>query len=303
MNNYPTTLTITSMEIAGILGCDHEQILTDICRAIQDMAATRPYTTYRGGQEPEPFYGKNPVEMHFIESVYWTSQNTKLLCYELTRLGCQLLAMRMPVQTCVHFVSAYTERFQELERQHLAAQAKVVYPQPVEEEDEGSDGEAPAAAKAPTLEAKPAPKPEEPTQNHQQTAQLNESAPDPSSSEPRERLRLMYQFQEDTAVRVDTVEDRLQELEENAPIDPGDYNFIGQRVTQRVLEAVRTYGDGERQRRLLYRDLNGGIKAITGVGARSQLRRQHYQSVMDYIGSWEPSSATKTLLLEMRDAS
>lgn len=48
---------------------------------------------------------------------------------------------------------------------------------------------------------------------------------------------------------------------------------------------------------MLFKDINSGVKKVTGVGARTQLRAKHYEKVMDFINSWEPSSVTK---FEMR---
>lgn len=53
------------------------------------------------------------------------------------------------------------------------------------------------------------------------------------------------------------------------------------------------------QRSKLYKDINSGIKQITGVGSRSQLREKHYETVIEYINDWEPSTATKTVVRQM----
>lgn len=48
-----------------------------------------------------------------------------------------------------------------------------------------------------------------------------------------------------------------------------------------------------------YKDINGGVKKITGVGARSQLRTKHYDQVIEYINDWEPSTATKSIVRQL----
>lgn len=58
---------------------------------------------------------------------------------------------------------------------------------------------------------------------------------------PRDQLKLMYAFQEDTAERVDKIEDELEDLKENQPISTGDYNFITSRIHQRVREVAKSY--------------------------------------------------------------
>ena len=55
----------------------------------------------------------------------------------------------------------------------------------------------------------------------------------------------------------------------------------------------------QKQRGELYKDINGGIKKVTGVGSRTQLRDKHYQTVVDFINDWEPSTATKTIVRQI----
>lgn len=117
---------------------------------------------------------------------------------------------------------------------------------------------------------------------------------------PRDQLKLMFSFQEETAERVDKIEDELEDLKENQPISTGDYNFITSRIHQRVREVAKSYDvKNQKQRAELYKDINGGVKKITGVGARSQLRTKHYDLVIEYINDWEPSTATKSIVRQL----
>ena len=116
-------------------------------------------------------------------------------------------------------------------------------------------------------------------------------------SDPMEVLKLMFQATEEIQADVQGVKGRVIELEENQSIKPGDYGYISRRIHQRVAEVARGYGKiTQKQRGELYRDINGGIKKITGVGSRTQLRDKHYQTVVDFINDWEPSTATKTIV-------
>lgn len=116
-------------------------------------------------------------------------------------------------------------------------------------------------------------------------------------TEPMEVLKLMFQATEEIQADVQGVKGRVIELEENQSIDPGDYGYISRRIHQRVAEVAKGYGKiTQKQRGELYRDINGGIKKITGVGSRTQLRDKHYQTVVDFINDWEPSTATKTIV-------
>lgn len=117
---------------------------------------------------------------------------------------------------------------------------------------------------------------------------------------PMEVLSLMFDVQKDTIERVDTIESEVYDMKENQLIGSGDYGYISRRIHQRVSEIARGYGKiTQKQRGELYKDINGGVKRITGVGSRTQLRAKHYQVVIDFINDWEPSTATKTVVRQM----
>ncbi len=119
-------------------------------------------------------------------------------------------------------------------------------------------------------------------------------------SSPQEALRLMFEYQEETGQRVEDVENRVVDLEENVVLSAGDYGYITRRINQRVAEVARGFGKlNNKQRGELHRDINGGVKKVTGVSTRTQLRQKHFQAVLDYITDWEPSTATKTIVRQM----
>ncbi|WP_311408454.1 ORF6C domain-containing protein [Liquorilactobacillus uvarum] len=117
---------------------------------------------------------------------------------------------------------------------------------------------------------------------------------------PMETLQLMFEAQKDSNKKVEKVEKRVDDLEENQVIPQGDYSYIGRRIGQRVTEVGRGFGKlTSQQRGELFKDINSGVKKIAGVGSRSQLRTKHYQMVVDFINDWEPATATKTVVRQM----
>ena len=117
---------------------------------------------------------------------------------------------------------------------------------------------------------------------------------------PQAALRLMFEYQEETTKKVDKVEERVTDLEENVVLSAGDYGYISRRINQRVAEVARGFGKlTNKQRGELHRDINAGVKAITGVNVRTQLRNKHLETVLSYITYWEPSTATKVLVRQM----
>lgn len=114
---------------------------------------------------------------------------------------------------------------------------------------------------------------------------------------PQGMLKLVMQNVNDSNEKVEELGTRLTDLEQNTPVAPGDYNYISRRISQRVREVGRGYGDlTQKQRGELFKDINQGVKRIAGVGSRSQLRERHYKAVIEFINDWEPSTATKTIV-------
>lgn len=117
---------------------------------------------------------------------------------------------------------------------------------------------------------------------------------------PEEALELMFEFQKGTKEKVAKVEKRVTDLEENTVLSAGDYSYITRRINQRVAEFARGFGKvTNSQRGELHKDINSGVKKITGLSTRTQLRQKHFQMVLDYITDWEPSTATKTIVRQM----
>ncbi|KZU84696.1 Rha family transcriptional regulator [Lactiplantibacillus plantarum] len=124
---------------------------------------------------------------------------------------------------------------------------------------------------------------------------MEEQAKLPTS--PREIARLALQANEETNQRLDSVEGDVKDLKENQVIPNPEYSALSRRVNQRVSEVAHSYGHiTKKQRGELFKDINGGIKKIANVSARSMLRKKDYQMVMDFINDWEPSTATKTII-------
>ena len=220
--------TITSLEVAEMVGKQHKEVLRDIRRIAEQLAER-----------------KNALSELFIESTYEDSTGRELPCYLLTKKGCELFSTRMTGTKGTQFALAYIERFNEME-----------------------------------------------------TAIKEQSLKIPQS--PQEALRLMFQYQENTSEKVEKVEERVTDLEENIVLSAGDYGYITRRINQRVAEVGRSFGKlTNKQRGELHRDINSGVKKITGVSTRTQLRQKHFQTVLDYIIDWEPSTATKTVVRQM----
>ena len=86
---------------------------------------------------------------------------------------------------------------------------------------------------------------------------------------------------------------RVLELEENAPLSPSEYGLVSKRVSQRVYEVQKERQMSLEQKQIgeLFRALNRDILEITGVKTRTQLRQKHLDMVLEFINDWYPSRA------------
>lgn len=209
MNELPQT--ITSLEVAEMVGRTHDNVLKDIRNVIKQIGGVKNHESY------------------FSETSYRNSQNKELPCYLLTKKGCELYSTRMTGAKGTQFAVAYIERFNQME-DHIK-ESRMQLP-----------------------------------------------------TDPMEILKLTFEAQENTDKKVKEVENRVTDLEENMVLSAGDYGYISRRINQRVSEVARGFGKiTQEQRGKLYVDINSGVKAVTGVSTRTQLRTRHYETVLDFI--------------------
>lgn len=118
---------------------------------------------------------------------------------------------------------------------------------------------------------------------------------------PMEALKLMFEAQNQSNEKVQVIDNRVTELEVNAPLNPGEYNLINKKVSERIRTIKRERGMelNKQQNSELFKALNREIKAITGVHTRSQLRQRHIDDVLEFIYDWEPSKATLVVINQM----
>lgn len=114
-----------------------------------------------------------------------------------------------------------------------------------------------------------------------------------------ETLELMFQVQKENVDKIEKLDTRVYEIEENSCLNPGEYNLINTKVSERIRNIKQELGldrPTREQNTILYRALNSEIKTITGVRTRSQLRQKDLNKVLDFIRDWEPSKATIVIL-------
>lgn len=90
--------TLTSLEVAEMVGRRHDQVLRDINTIIGHLGDDH-----------------KSVGKYFIESKYLDNLNRNKPCFNLTKKGCELYSTRMTGERGTQFAVAYIERFNQME--------------------------------------------------------------------------------------------------------------------------------------------------------------------------------------------
>ncbi|WP_341320350.1 Rha family transcriptional regulator [Solibacillus sp. FSL H8-0523] len=91
-------INISSLEVTEMVGRDHNNVMKDIRRIIEQLGEVTSYQSY------------------FIESTYTNSQNKELPRFLLTKKGCELYGTRMTGEKGTQFAVKYIDRFNEMEQ-------------------------------------------------------------------------------------------------------------------------------------------------------------------------------------------
>lgn len=92
MNNL-TRNTITSMEVAEMVGKKHCDLLRDIRKYVDQLGESKiAFTDF------------------FKEATYTTEQNKILPCFQVTKKGCEFIAHKLTGQRGTEFTARYINR-------------------------------------------------------------------------------------------------------------------------------------------------------------------------------------------------
>jgi Rha family phage regulatory protein len=112
MTNIMTTTskseTLTSIEVAQMVGKEHKDLLRDIRRYVKQLNQTNLALVKLGQSKIAP-------SDFFTESTYVTEQNKTIPCYQVTRKGCEFIANKLTGQKGTEFTARFVNRFHELE--------------------------------------------------------------------------------------------------------------------------------------------------------------------------------------------
>ena len=120
-------------------------------------------------------------------------------------------------------------------------------------------------------------------------------------SDPMEILKLVFQAQTQTNEKVEKHDQRITELEENAYLTPGQYNYLSKAVQRKVAQIKKELGWKlqSKQNSQLYRSINRDLDRYLGVKTRSQLRIKDFDKALQFIENWQLSYADKMIIEQL----
>ncbi|MBU5559966.1 Rha family transcriptional regulator, partial [Enterococcus sp. S115_ASV_20] len=106
----------------------------------------------------------------------------------------------------------------------------------------------------------------------------------------RELAMLALSANEETNERVDNIDKRLVDIEENKLISTEDKGTIDSRVRKKVYYLCKEQRLSQEAKSMLFQDLGSSIKRLFNVPNRGRIKDKDFQRVLEFIDNWQPSS-------------
>lgn len=116
----------------------------------------------------------------------------------------------------------------------------------------------------------------------------------------RDLAKLALVANEETNERIDNINGRLVDIEENKLISTEDKDSIDRMVRRKVAIICREQHFGQEEKKLLFQDIGSSIKQLFNVPNRGRIKDKDFQRAIDFINNWEPSSVTKEQVRQLR---
>ncbi|HAP5567912.1 antA/AntB antirepressor family protein [Enterococcus faecalis] len=116
----------------------------------------------------------------------------------------------------------------------------------------------------------------------------------------RELAKLALEANEETNERLDDIDIRLIDIEENKLISTEDANALNRLVRSKVYSVWKMMNIDKKAKALLFADIGKSIKEVFDVPHRGRIKDKDYLRACDFIREWEPSSVTNEKIKQLR---
>lgn len=106
-------------------------------------------------------------------------------------------------------------------------------------------------------------------------------------------IQLALEGNQETNQRIDGINERLIDIEENKLITTEDKGTIDRAIRKKVYQICKEQHLGQGAKSMLYQDLGSSIKQLFNVPNRGRIKDKDFRKALSFINCWEPSSVTK----------
>ena len=115
----------------------------------------------------------------------------------------------------------------------------------------------------------------------------------------RELVQLALSANEETNQRIDVIENKIHDIEENKLITTEDKGTIDSHVRKKVYQICKDLHLSQEAKSMLFKDLGSSIKQLFNVPNRGRIKDKDFMSALEFVESWEPSSVTKAKINQL----
>lgn len=118
---------------------------------------------------------------------------------------------------------------------------------------------------------------------------------------PMDVLKLMFQAQENTNKEVAKHDQRITVLEENKLLSPGEYNYIGRAIKNKVKQVKGELNMDlmQKQTSQIYHAINRDLNCFIGIKTRSQFKAKDFDKALEFIQNWQLSYTDKKIIEQL----
>lgn len=118
---------------------------------------------------------------------------------------------------------------------------------------------------------------------------------------PMDILKLTYEALNQTNENVAKHDLRITELEQNKLLSPGEYNYIGRAIRNKVKQVKSELNMDlvHKQTSQIYHAINRDLNCFIGIKTRSQFKAKDFDKALEFIENWQLSYTDKKIIEQL----